>query len=118
MKNILDHIAGVFHTMSSKYAKGLHWIICGDTNKLKLDPILHLSSKLHQVVKEPTRLNPPEILDPIITTLASLYQVPECLPPLDNDPENNGKPADHLMVKWTPISSIDNESARLKKIII
>ena len=115
---LLDHIAGVFHTMSSKYAKGLHWIICGDTNKLKLDPILHLSSKLHQVVKEPTRLNPPEILDPTITTLASLYQVPECLPPLDNDPENNGKPADHLMVKWTPISSIDNESARLKKIII
>ena len=115
---LLDHIAGVFHTMSSKYDKGLHWIICGDTNKLKLDPILHLSSKLHQVVKEPTRLNPPEILDPIITTLASLYQVPECLPPLDNDPDNNGKPADHLMVKWTPISSIDNESARLKKIII
>ena len=31
---LLDHIAQVYSQMSSKYKKGLHWIICGDTNDL------------------------------------------------------------------------------------
>ena len=114
---LLDHIAEVFHLMSSKYDKGLHWILCGDTNDLKIESILQLSPKLKQVVQHPTRLNPPKILDPIITTLSGLYQVPQCLPPLDNDPDCNGKPADHLMVVMKPISEINNESARIKKTI-
>ena len=84
---------------------------------LKIDPILHLSSKLKQVVQNPTRLNPPKLLDPIITTLSSWYQVPECLLHLDNDPDVDGKPADHLMVKMKPISSINNKSTRQKKFI-
>ena len=70
---LLDHIAEVFHMMSSKYEKGLHWILCGDTNDLKIQSILQLSSKLKQVVQHPTRLNPPKILDPIITTLSGFY---------------------------------------------
>ena len=36
--------------MCSKYRKGLHWIIGGDTNDLKLDSILQLNSSLKQVV--------------------------------------------------------------------
>ena len=115
--DLLDHIAEVFHMMNSKYAKGLHWLICGDTNDLKLDSILHLSPMLKQVVQHPTRLDPPKILDPIITTLSSFYQIPKCLPPLDNDPDNNGKPADHLMVVMKPISTVNNESAKQKRII-
>ena len=70
---LLDHIAQVYSLLSSKYQKGLHWIICGDTNDLKLDSILHLNSKFKQVVRNPTRLNPPKILDPIITTLSGFY---------------------------------------------
>ena len=112
--DLLDHIAEVFHLMNSKYARGLHWLICGDTNDLKLDGILHLSPNLKQVVQHPTRLNPPRLLDPIITTLSGFYQVPQCLPPLDNDPDKNGKPSDHLMVEMKPIASVDNESARQK----
>ena len=101
--------------MNTKYKKGLHWLICGDTNELKLDPILQLSPSLKQVVQNPTRLDPPRILDPIITTLSDLYQLPECLAPLDADPESNGKPSDHLMVVMEPISQINNKSARTKK---
>ena len=57
------------------------------------------------------------MLDPIITTLSSYYQEPVCLPPLDPDPETNGKPSDHLVVIMKPISSINNRPARTKKTV-
>ena len=63
-------------------------------------------------------MNPPRILDPIITTLASFYQTPHCLPPLDPDPDCNGKPSDHKMVLMSPISCINNNPARVTKQII
>ena len=109
---LLDHISQVYCLLSSKYGNGLHWILCGDTNDLKLDPILHLNVNLRQCVKFPTRLNPPKMLDPIITTLFGYYQEPQCLPPLDPDPDCNGKPSDHLMVLMTPISVVNNKPAR------
>ena len=68
---LLDHIAEVYNMLSAKYKKGLHWILCGDTNDLRLDPILMLNGNLKQVVQDFTRLNPPRILDPIITSLAN-----------------------------------------------
>ena len=101
--------------MNAKYKKGLHWILCGDTNDLKLDPILHMNNKFKQVVQSPTRLNPPRLLDPIITTLSSFYQVPEVLAPLDADPDSNGKPSDHQMVVMSPITGINNKPARTKQ---
>ena len=115
---LLDHIAEVYNLLNAKYKKGLHWILCGDTNDLKLDPILMLNSKLKQVVQNFTRLNPPRILDPIITTLSSFYQVPVCLPPLDSDPDLDGKPSDHMMVVMSPISVINNKPARITKKIV
>ena len=115
---LLDHIAQVYSQLSSKYKKGLHWILCGDTNDLKLDSILHLNGNLKQVVKNPTRLNPPRILDPIITTLSNYYQEPVCLPPLDPDPDTHGKPADHMMVVMKPVSVLSNKPARAVKRII
>ena len=33
---LLDHIAQVYNLLSSKYKEGLHWLLCGDTNDLKL----------------------------------------------------------------------------------
>ena len=112
---LLDHISQVYNTLSSKYKNGLHWILCGDTNDLKLDSILDLNSNFRQVVQDPTRLDPPRILDPIITTLSGYYQKPECLPPLDADPDTNGKPSDHPMVVMPPLSVIDNRPARVIK---
>ena len=83
---LLDHIAEVYHLLNSKYQRGLYFILAGDTNDLKLEPILNLSPNLKQMVNSPTRQNPDQILDPIITNLSKYYQTPVCLPPLDNDP--------------------------------
>ena len=112
---LLDHIAQVYNLLSSKYKKGLHWLICGDTNDLRLEPILALSPNLQQVVQHYTRLNPPRILDPIITTMARYYQDPQVLPPLGPDPSSNGKPSDHMMVVFTPINVINNKSTNASK---
>ena len=57
------------------------------------------------MVKVPTRLNPDAILDPIITTLSKYYQEPVTKPPLDNDFDKKGKPADHLIVVSIPITN-------------
>ena len=70
---LLDHIALTYHTISSKYGSNVYWIICGDMNDLKLDSILHLNSNFRQVVLTPTRLQPPVILDTIITDLHFHY---------------------------------------------
>ena len=82
---LLDHITDVYNILSSKYTKGLHWILAGDTNRMKLDTVLNLDQRMKQIVQSPTRLNPPAILDPVITTLGSYCQVLVCLPPLDAD---------------------------------
>ena len=70
---------------------------------------------MKQVVRNPTRLNPPRLLYPIITTLSDYYQEPVCLAPLDVDSGSNGEASDHLMVVMEPISQIDNKPARHKK---
>ena len=80
---LLDHISETFAMLSSSYKDGLYFIICGDVNEMKIDSILHLSPNMKQVVQGVTRLDPPRMLDPIITTLSKYYQIPECLPPLD-----------------------------------
>ena len=111
---LLDHITHIYHSLSAKFSDGLSWIICGDTNELKLDSILHLNSKLRQVVTEPTRLNPPAILDPIITDLHSCYQNPKCEYPLEAD-DDTDVTSDHLMVVMSPISAINNDPKTEKK---
>ena len=40
---LLDHIAEVHASLGAKYGRGLHWIITGDTNDLKLGPILEIN---------------------------------------------------------------------------
>ena len=99
--------------LSKKYIKGLHWIISGDFNDLKIQGILNISPSLKQVVTKSTRFNPAAILDNIITSLHAFYQTPEVKPPLDNDPDKNGKPSDHSIVEMKPISTINNKPARV-----
>ena len=114
--DLYDHIAEAFNILSTKYQKGLHFIFAGDTNELNLAPILNLSSNLSQIMKTPTRIDSvtfvETMLDPVITTLASYYQKPQCLPTLDPDPDTNGKPSDHRIVLVRPISAINNECSR------
>ena len=114
---LLDHISDVFNVMSTKKGHGVHFILAGDTNELKLNPILSLSPLMKQIVTKPTRHNPPRLLDPIVTTLSNFYQTPEVLLPLDNDPDKDGKPSDHSIVVAEPISEMNNVCARqLRKI--
>ena len=108
----LDHIADAYNLLSMKYGRGLHFVLAGDSNDLKLDSILSLSPNLVQVVKTWTRMDPPAILDPIIMTLSSYYQDPVCLEPLDSDPDKNGHKSDHRIPLIKPISVINNKSAR------
>ena len=65
---LLDHLCQSYQILSARYGKGLHFIICADANKLDIDPVLTLTPSMRQMVTTPTRLNPKEILDPIITT--------------------------------------------------
>ena len=101
---LFDHIAESFHFLTSKYGSSIHFVIAGDTNRLNLSPITNLSPNLRQEVKVPTRLNPPAILDPIISTLGKWYQEPITKPPISAN-ENKGKPSDHLIVLWLPLVS-------------
>ena len=112
---LLDHIAEVYQAMCAKYSKGLQWILAGDFNDLKDQGILSISPTLKQVVTKPTRMNPPRILDKIITSMADFYQEPVICPPLDNDPEKNGKPSDHCIVMMSAINVINNKSNRTFK---
>ena len=117
--DLLDHIGESYNTLCTKYGRGLHFIIAGDTNDLKLDSILSLSHNMIQVVQKPTRIDPvtgsEKILDPVIMTLSSYYLEPQVLPPLDADPDKDGKSADHMIVLQKPISTLENKSARITR---
>ena len=115
---LLDHIADAFNVLSSKYGRGLHFLMAGDTNDLNLDPIISLSPNLNQIVTSWTRMNPPALLDPIITTMTKFYQEPICLEPLDVDEDKIGSKSDHKIVVVRPINSINNKCARQTKQII
>ena len=109
---LLDHISDAFNILSTKYGRGLHFVLAGDTNDLNLQPILNLSPNLSQIVRNWTRMDPPAMLDPVIMTLSSFYQEPLCLAPLDADPDKNGVKSDHRIVLVRPINTIDNKCAR------
>ena len=101
---LLDHISFAYNVLSAKYQNGLHFILAGDTNELKLDSILHLNPRMQQLVQGPTRMNPPRMLDPILTTLGCYYQSPVILPPLGSDPDKEGRPSDHWIPVMRPIN--------------
>ena len=56
-----DHISEAYHTLSTKYGRGLHFVLAGDTNDLKLEPILNLSPNFVQIVTQWTRMTPPAL---------------------------------------------------------
>ena len=112
---LLDHISEVYHFLSSKYTDGLYWCFAADKNDLKIDAILGLNQNLKQCVKNPTRFNPPAILDIFITDLSQYYQDPICEKPLDVDSDKVGSPSDHFMVIMEPINAVNNRKDRKKK---
>ena len=109
---LLDHISGVYHLLSARYKDGLHWIIAADKNELKIESILSLNQNFKQAVKNPTRLNPPAILDIIVTDLCKYYKDPVCESPLDVDSDKVGTLSDHFMVIMEPIDAFNNRKER------
>ena len=103
--DFLDHISQSYNLLCAKYGDNLGFLIAGDFNQLRLAPLLNLSSDLKQVVTTKTRTNPDAILDKILTNLHNYYLTPTTLPPLDNDIDSSGKPSDHLIVVWNPLST-------------
>ena len=61
---LLDHLSQSFHLLTAKYREGVHFIICGDANRLNLRSVLSLSPQMRQLVVAPTRDK--AILDPIL----------------------------------------------------
>ena len=78
-----------------------------------------MSPNFVQIVTKPTRVDSvtgkEAILNLVILTLSQYYQTPEILAPLDSDPDKTGKPSDHKMVIVTPISTINNQNARVTR---
>ena len=109
---LLDHISDAYNILSTKYGRGLHFVLAGDTNDLKLDSILNLHPSFVQIVHKWTGMDPPAILDPIIMTFSNLYQEPVCLEPLDADPDKCGVKSDHRIVVARPITTINNKCGR------
>ena len=112
---LLDHISEAYHLLSAKYNDGLFFLICGDKNELNVQQILSLGNNLKQCVQLPTRLNPPQVLDVIITDLQKYYQSPDVLDPLEVDSDKTGAPSDHLMVVMEPIGTQNDKKIRVKK---
>ena len=112
----INHIAETYNFLNTKYGRGTFWIIAGDSNELKLGPILALNSNLRSVVKKSTRINVKNpskstILDNIITDLHRWFQEPLCLPQINADTVR-GKPSDHLTVVMEPLNVINNKPSR------
>ena len=114
---LFDHIAESFHLLSSRYGQDIQFLIMGDANRLNLSPITNLSPRMKQEVKVPTRLNPPAILDPILTTLGKWYQSPVTKPPIDAN-HGRGVKSDHLIVLMEPLASELQLPPRVFKTVI
>ena len=63
----------------------------------------------------PTRLNPDQVLDPIITTMGRWYQTPVCLAPVEADPGTGGKNSDHLIPTMSSVDMVNNRLARTSR---
>ena len=115
-QDLIDHINSSFSILSAKYGPNLHFAICGDMNRLNINPILSLSPNLKQLVDVPTRRNPDATLDKIISTLQYYYAKPFTIEPLDSD-DQNGKPSDHLPVVFKPLEYLDEAKRSYRKVI-
>ena len=72
---------------------------------------------MKQVVQAPTRLDPPRMMNPIHTTLSKYYQVPDCQKTLGADTDTGEAASDHLCVKFTPLTVINNKPAQKKRTV-
>ena len=76
----IDLIIEIIHFLRSRYDNEIHFLLGGDLNRLKIEPILYSYGALKQVISTGTRKD--ATLENIITDLHSFYHLPNTLPPL------------------------------------
>ena len=69
-----EHLENILNFLTAKYGQNTEFILCADSNRLDLTPIIDLNSNFQQVVQIPTRLNPPAVLDTIVTSISKFYE--------------------------------------------
>ena len=111
----INHIIDTIHLLRAQYDNKINYLIAGDLNRLKIDQILDSYGPLRQIISSATRKS--AILENIITDLHTLYQGPECLPPLQVDEGKAGSDSDHNIVLLPPIT-INNNTKRVKKPVV
>ena len=111
----INHIVDTIHLLRAKYDNKINYLIGGDLNRLNINKILDSYGPLRQIISVPTRHS--ATLENIITDLHTLYQQPECLPPLQVDQDKVGKDSDHNIIVLAPIM-INNNRKILKKPVV
>ena len=92
----INHIIDTIHLLRAQHDNRINYLIAGDLNRLKIDGILDSYGPLRQIITSGTRKY--AILENIITDLHTLYQAPQCLPPLQVDEGKAGSDSDHNIV--------------------
>ena len=111
----VNHIIDTIHLLRSQYDNRINYLIGGDVNRLKIDRILDSYGPLSQVITSATRKS--AILECIITDLHTLYQTPECLPPLQVDEGKAGSDSDHNIVLLPPITISSNCKPKKRSVV-
>ena len=97
-----DHIIENIHSLLTNYPLA-EVIIGGDRNEFSVSEIISAVSQLKNVQFQPT-LNGKN-LDVILTTMSSLYLVPQIVSPVDCDDQSKGVPADHQVPIIYPVTA-------------
>ena len=111
---LINFISETYHHPKSSKYHSAYFALGGDINDLKVDLLLNISPKFHQIVKNFTRES--KILSVIITDLTEYYQTPIILPPLQPDVMGVGKPSDHSVPN--AIKYLDRGKPRPKNFIL
>ena len=111
----IDHVIETIHLLRAQYDNNINYLIGGDLNRLKIDRILDSYAPLRQIIASGTRKS--AILENIITDLHTLYQAPECLPPLQVDEDKTGSDSDHNIILLPPIT-VENNRKRVKRSVV
>ena len=111
----INHIIDTIHLLRSQFDNRVNYLIGGDLNRLKIDRILESYRPLRQIITSATRQS--AILENVITDLHTMYQTPQCLPPLQVDDDKAGSDSDHNIAVLPPIT-LDISSKPVKKPVV
>ena len=111
----VEHIIQSLHYLRSLHDNEVSFLIGGDLNKLKIEPILDSYGALKQLISVPTRKS--ATLENIITDLCNIYHPPTTLPPLQVDEGKKGADSDHQVIVFAPMSNLNYLKPRCKKTV-